>query len=72
LFVDDIVTAAERVVAYVGEMSIDAFTNDSKTIDAVIRNLEIIREAAKHVSDEFREGGCPILGCSSRGDAYLG
>lgn len=33
----------------------DTFFKDSKTQDAVIRNLEIIGEAAKNLPDDFRE-----------------
>jgi uncharacterized protein with HEPN domain len=32
----------------------ESFLNDPKTQDAVIRNLEILGEAAKRVSEEFR------------------
>ena len=35
-------------------MSFDAFLKDDRTYDAVIRNLEIIGEAAKNVTAEFK------------------
>jgi uncharacterized protein with HEPN domain len=35
-------------------MSFDAFLKDDRTYDAVIRNLEIIGEAAKNVTAEFQ------------------
>ena len=35
-------------------MSLDKFKNDIKTIDAVIRNIEIIGEAAKYIPTEVR------------------
>ena len=35
-------------------MSFDEFCEDSKTIDAVIRNLEVIGEAAKKISDTLK------------------
>jgi uncharacterized protein with HEPN domain len=35
-------------------MSFDAFLKDERTYDAVIRNLEIIGEAARNVSAEFQ------------------
>ena len=35
-------------------MSRDAFFADEKTLDAVLRNLEIIGEAAKNLPDEIR------------------
>jgi len=36
-------------------MSFDDFSGDLKTVDAIIRNLEIIGEAAKHIPVEMRE-----------------
>jgi uncharacterized protein with HEPN domain len=36
-------------------MDYAAFASDQKTIDAVIRNLEIIGEASKNVSEAFQE-----------------
>jgi uncharacterized protein with HEPN domain len=38
-----------------GLMSFEEFLKDSKTIDAVIRNFEIIGEAANRLPDEFKE-----------------
>lgn len=36
-------------------MSFEQFLSDGKTIDAVIRNFEIIGEAANRLSEEFKE-----------------
>jgi uncharacterized protein with HEPN domain len=36
-------------------MSFEEFLKDSKTIDAVIRNFEIIGEATNRLPDEFKE-----------------
>ena len=35
-------------------MNFDDFTNDDKTIDAVVRNFEIIGEASNRVPDNFK------------------
>ena len=35
-------------------MDYEGFCSDEKTFDAVVRNLEIIGEAAKHVPDDIR------------------
>ena len=51
----DIREAIGRIAAYVGDMSYEAFLLDTKTQDAVIRNIEIIGEAAKAVSDQLRD-----------------
>ena len=50
----DIGEAIDRIVAYVGAMSYEEFVLDIKTQDAVIRNIEIIGEAAKSVSEQLR------------------
>jgi uncharacterized protein with HEPN domain len=36
-------------------MNFDKFINDDKTVDAVIRNFEIIGEASNRLSEEFKE-----------------
>lgn len=45
--------AIDRVLDYTADGR-DAFFNDVKTQDAVVRNLEIIGEAVKNVSDGLR------------------
>lgn len=54
MYVEDMLAAAEKIVGYVGAMTFDEFRADSRTFDAVVRNLEIIGEAAKSVSQEIR------------------
>ena len=54
LRVEDIVTAAESIEDYIRGMTFDGFCQDKKTVDAVVRNLEVIGEAARHVPDEVR------------------
>ncbi|MBM3128475.1 MAG: DUF86 domain-containing protein [Chloroflexi bacterium] len=49
-YLQDIYGAIERIQRYVGDLSREQFEQDEKTQDAVIRNLEVIGEAAKHVS----------------------
>ena len=50
----DIQQALIRIQAYVYELTYDEFIDDTKTQDAVIRNLEIIGEAAKNISNELK------------------
>ena len=54
LFVEDILESIELIESYVANMNFDNFKNDRKTIDAVVRNLEIIGEAARNISDEIK------------------
>jgi len=52
---DDIIGACEKIERYTAGLDRDAFIADDKTGDAVIRNLEVIGEAAKHLPPEARE-----------------
>ncbi|MGE5264929.1 MAG: DUF86 domain-containing protein [Acidobacteriota bacterium] len=54
LYLDDIESSAEKILEYTRGSSFDEFTRDNKTFDAVVLNLEIIGEAAKHVPDSIR------------------
>lgn len=51
----DIQEAIQRIESYAGGMSYEDFLGDIKTQDAVIRNIEIIGEAVKGVSEAARE-----------------
>ena len=53
-FVADMREAVERISAYIASLDYDDFLSDTKTQDAVIRNLEVIGEAAKKISTEIR------------------
>ena len=54
VYLEDIVEAADRVLDYVSDMSCENLRDDAKTLDAVVRNLEIIGEAAKKVPESVR------------------
>jgi len=49
LFLDDILESIGLIESYVEGMDAESFAKDRKTIDAVVRNLEIIGEAAKSI-----------------------
>jgi uncharacterized protein with HEPN domain len=51
----DIADACHRIESYTAGMDASAFCDDRKTVDAVVRNLEIIGEAVKSLPTEFRE-----------------
>jgi uncharacterized protein with HEPN domain len=46
-FLDDILDAAEKVLRYTQGMTFEEFRDNEMVVDAVLRNLEIIGEAAK-------------------------
>lgn len=54
VYLDDIVEAAARICDYTKGLDIEGLKNDRKTLDAVVRNLEVIGEATKSVPDEVR------------------
>ena len=54
LFLEDIREAAAWIRRYVEGMDRDAFEQDQKTVDAVVRNLEVIGEAVKSLPDDLR------------------
>ena len=52
---EDIVDSLELIFEYVEDLDSSSWENDRKTIDAVIRNIEVIGEAAAHIPEEIRE-----------------
>ena len=61
LFADDIIEACGKIRRFIEGMSYEGFSADERTRDAVIRNLEIIGEAAKRLPDDViaRAPGVP-------------
>lgn len=55
LLLEDMIEAANKIERYTDGMSYEAFINDEKTIDAVVRNFEIIGEAANRLGTLFHE-----------------
>ena len=54
VLLDDIRTSIEKIQRYTAGLDEASFLADEKTTDAVVRNLEIIGEAAKQIPAEFR------------------
>ncbi len=55
MFLEDIQTAMQRIAEYVEGYDFKAFKKDNKTVDAVIRNFEIIGEASKKLPAEIKK-----------------
>ena len=60
LLLEDILDSAEKIIRYTHSLTFDEFADDSKTIDAVIRNLEIIGEASNRMPDEVKDNNPEI------------
>jgi uncharacterized protein with HEPN domain len=61
VLLDDIRTSISKIERYIAGLDQASFLADEKTIDAVVRNLEIIGEAAKQLPAEFRARHPAIL-----------
>jgi uncharacterized protein with HEPN domain len=55
LFVEDILESLDLIEEYVADMEFENFKEERKTVDAVVRNLEIIGEAARYIPDTVKE-----------------
>jgi len=55
LFLDDMKACCAKIARYIGDMTYESFIADEKTFDAVVRNLEIVGEAAKHIPAEIKD-----------------
>lgn len=53
--IEDILACIEKIRVYTQEMTYEQFCADGKTADAVIRNLEVIGEAAGFIPLEIQE-----------------
>jgi len=54
LYLEDIAEACARVEEYAGALDQAGFIANRMAYDAVVRNLEIIGEAVKHLPEELR------------------
>jgi len=54
VFIQDIKEAIKRINVYLRGMDYKEFLKDKKTQDAVVRNLEIIGEATKNISEDLK------------------
>lgn len=54
LYLEDIALAMDRIHEYIAGLDFQHFKSDYKTVDAVIRNFEIIGEASKNLSSVIK------------------
>lgn len=55
LLLEDIIDSIQKIKKYTNGISSKEFFEDDKTLDAVIRNFEIIGEAANRMPEEIRD-----------------
>ena len=54
LYLEDMLLSMERLQEYIKELDVQQFKLDYKTVDAVIRNFEIIDEASKNLPQALK------------------
>ena len=55
LLLDDMLQSALKIKKYTKAFDFETFLADEKTIDAVVRNFEVIGEAANRIDTDFRD-----------------
>ena len=54
MYLHDIAESCEKILRFTAGFCQSDLIGDVRTYDAVVRNLEIIGEAAKHISEEIK------------------
>ena len=54
LLISDMIECCEKIFDYIKGMDFEKFIDDSKTVDAVIRNFEVLGEASRFISTEVK------------------
>ena len=54
ILLKDILESIQKIKKYTQGMNFDQFIHDDKTIDACVRNFEIIGEVSSKIEDDFK------------------
>lgn len=55
LFIEDILGAVDKIERYIEDLSYEKFLKNDMVVDAVVRNLEVIGEAAKNIPEDTKK-----------------
>lgn len=55
LLIQDIIESAQKILEYTKGMTYEEFRSDSMRVDAVIRNFEVIGEAANRLPEDVKD-----------------
>ena len=55
LYLYDIKGAIEKIEVFTKDLTFEEFVQDVKTVDAVVRNLEVLGEASKHIPKRIKK-----------------
>jgi uncharacterized protein with HEPN domain len=53
-YLKDILQAIDEVETFIDDLTYDEFINDKKTLNAVVRSIEVIGEATKNIPESIR------------------
>ncbi|MBV8201361.1 MAG: DUF86 domain-containing protein [Acidobacteria bacterium] len=53
LLIEDMLAAIRKIKRYTAGMDQASFRQDERTVDAVVRNLEVVGEAARRIPEEL-------------------
>ncbi len=67
LAIEDMLEAIDKIRRYTAGKTRDSFMTDEKTIDAVIRNITVIGEAARNIPEEIQKKNPDIPWTEMRG-----
>lgn len=55
IYIEDILDAIEKIERYTGSQTLETFSKNEMIVDAVLRNIEIIGEAAKNIPEQVKK-----------------
>lgn len=55
LYINDILESMNKIVKFTAGMDYSDFSRNEMVIDAVLRNIEVIGEAAKNIPDDIKD-----------------
>jgi len=55
-YLRDMLESVDDIESFIGGMSFEEFKRDKKTLNAVVRSIEVVGEAAKKIARALRDG----------------
>ena len=53
-YIQDVLSSLQEIEEFIKDMDFETFLKDKKTVNAVIRSLEVMGEAVKRIPEEIR------------------
>jgi len=71
VYLEDMLEAIGRIRRYVHGRSFEDFESDELVVDGVVRNLEVLGEAAKQLPDDMKKSRAEVAGAASSGTTSM-